>query len=164
MLGTALRNLGGFGGIGRSIWSSNVGRQAVYGGLGGGLYGAFSDRSSILGGAIQGAGVGAMVGGAKGFGMKASIAAGALFADNSLVGGAVGAGLFAGGRYGVKLGQRGLGLYNLARRGGRTPRQAMGIAGKRMWRAAITDGRASARHIGRTAKKGYNSFRSIFAG
>ncbi len=164
MFGTALRNLGGFGGIGRSIWASNVGRQAIYGAGFGGLYGAFSNRSSVLGGAIQGAGVSAMVAGAGSLGMKASIAAGALFSDNSILGGAMGAGLYAGGRYGMRLGQRGLGLYNLARRGGRTPMRAMGIAGRRMWRAAMTDGRSSARYIGNTARKGYNSFRSVFAG
>jgi len=38
---------------------SNAGLSAVAGGLGGGLYGAMSDDTSVLGGALMGAGLGA---------------------------------------------------------------------------------------------------------
>lgn len=41
---------------------SNVGLSSVMGGVGGGLYGAASDDTSVLGGALMGAGLGALGG------------------------------------------------------------------------------------------------------
>jgi len=149
------------GGMAKTIWGSNIGRQAVYGGIGGGMYGAFSNNSSIIGGAIQGAGIAAMVGGAKGLGMKASIATGALVGSNPLVGGAMGAGLYAGARYGAGLASLGRRSFTRLGRTGSSWNAAMG-SGRIIARKAMRDGKMAARHIGNTTDKGYNTFRSLF--
>ena len=154
-------NMGGMSGIGKAVWGSKIGRQAVYGAVGGGMYGAFSNNSSILGGAVQGAGVAAMVGGAKGLGMKASIATGALVGSNPLVGGAMGAGLYSGARYGAELASLGRRSFSRLGRTGNSWNAAMG-SGRIMARKMMRDGRGAARHIGNTADKGYNTFRSLF--
>jgi len=165
MLGNITRGIGrmgGWSGIGRSIWNSNIGRGAIYGGIAGGMVGAFSDRSTIVGGAARAAVFGGMMGAAPSMGTKLSMVGGALLTGSPIVGGALGAGAFGAVKYGYKLGDRGLSYYRQAIARGITSKRAMGMAGKRMWKAASIDARRSARYIGNTARKGYNTFRSTF--
>lgn len=166
MLGNITRGIGrmgGWSGIGRSVWNSNIGRGAIIGGGAGAAVGMFSDRSTIVGGAARAAILGGMIGGAKTIGTKLAIAGGSMMSDNPVIGGALGAGAWGLGKYGYKLGAGGLSYYRQAVARGITSKRAMGMAGKRMWKAALIDGRTSARYIGNTARKGYNTFRSTFA-
>lgn len=61
--GQAIKNWGQLSKwAGKTAWNNPTGRGAILGGAAGGLYGALSDNTSVLGGATMGAGLGAVGG------------------------------------------------------------------------------------------------------
>ena len=58
-------------GIGKAAWTSSYGKSAIFGAGAGAAYGAFSDRTSVMGGAFMGAGAG--LAGRYGYGLARSM-------------------------------------------------------------------------------------------
>ena len=99
----------GMKGLGRAVIGSSYGRTMLAGAGLGGLYGGFSDNTSIMGGALPGA---ALFGGARMMGSAART--GALAAKAGRQGGLTGAALwgYAGARAGGQIGKTLMRAYN----------------------------------------------------
>lgn len=151
------------GGLGRMAadlaWQTKIGKGAVAGAGLGAAYGMFADDSSFLGGALRGAGTGALLGGAKGWGLAAGIGGAALstaMGGSPLWGALAGRGMYGAGR---RYGSPALSMYRATSMiAGRGP--AMRMAGQHAYALAMRDARVASRYIGRTARKAYNPIKS----